>query len=76
MIDLETLRGILAEELGVSPADIGAGDDLVNLGLDSLGVIGISEELRRRGCGVHYSALVLEPTPEAWLRIIGESAAA
>lgn len=75
MIDLETLRGILAEELGVGPDDIGADDDLVNLGLDSLGVIRISEELRRRGHAVHYSAMVLEPTPEAWLRIIGEAAA-
>ncbi|WP_405012642.1 phosphopantetheine-binding protein [Kitasatospora sp. NBC_01539] len=63
-LDLDTLRADLADVLGERPEDIADDDDLRDLGLDSIRLMGLVETWRGRGAQVEFADLVeLGPAP-------------
>ncbi|MBD0740660.1 hypothetical protein BGM09_14830 [Streptomyces sp. CBMA29] len=74
-LDLDRLRGTVADVLGIGPEQIGDGDNLVALGVDSVKVMTISAHLRRYRVRVGFARMIEEPTLEAWWRLIGEGSA-
>ncbi|RMI46682.1 non-ribosomal peptide synthetase [Streptomyces triticirhizae] len=60
----------VAALLEVSVDDIGPGDDLFELGLDSLGLIRLTAEWRRRGFAVNFEQLAEAPTVSDWTGLL------
>jgi yersiniabactin nonribosomal peptide synthetase len=66
LADSVDLRSVVAEQLGTDPAGIGDDDDLVLLGMDSIGVIRLVGRWRRGGIEVTFDELIEVPTLGAW----------
>ena len=62
-LTLEDMRADLAELLGQVPGD---GDDVLQLGLDSLRLMGLASRWRKAGFDVRFSELAAEPVLSAW----------
>ncbi|ONK09531.1 Phenyloxazoline synthase MbtB [Streptomyces sp. MP131-18] len=67
---------MVAELLGMSADDLGPKADLFELGLDSLGLIRLTGEWRRRGFMVSFEQLADAPTVSDWARILATAAGA
>ncbi|NEW30001.1 non-ribosomal peptide synthetase [Nocardia cyriacigeorgica] len=75
MLDKAEVREIVAAAIGVPPESVGYDDDLVSLGMHSMMLMQLSAKWRKRGYEVRSSELALEPTIEAWTRMLGGGAA-
>ncbi|SES10619.1 Aryl carrier domain-containing protein [Streptomyces sp. yr375] len=62
----EELRSVLAELIGVSPAEIEDDANLIRLGLGSLEMMRLVTKWRRAGLGVDFGELTSTPTFAAW----------
>jgi yersiniabactin nonribosomal peptide synthetase len=71
----EEMRRAVAEMLDTDPADIGDDDDLVVLGMDSIGVIQLAGLWRRNGSDVTFAELIEQPTLGAWRALLRAQAA-
>jgi len=71
-LDLNRLRGTVADVLGIAPEQIADDANLVALGVDSVRVMTISAQLRRYRVRVGFARMIEEPTLLAWWRLIGE----
>ncbi|MFZ5638793.1 MAG: amino acid adenylation domain-containing protein [Pseudomonadota bacterium] len=58
----------LATVLDIHPDGIGDEDDLVSLGLDSIGIMRLARAWRRKGIDIPYEVLIRRPTLEAWVK--------
>jgi bifunctional isochorismate lyase/aryl carrier protein len=63
---LESLRGEIAEQMGIEPSLLGDHDDLLLMGLDSVNLMMLMERWRQRGWHAEFSDLVTIPTLAAW----------
>ncbi|MET8661493.1 amino acid adenylation domain-containing protein [Streptomyces griseus] len=68
----EEIRALVAGELDLDPAEIGADDNLVTLGLHSMRMIRIAAGMRRKGIRVNFSELALQPSVSAWTDLVAE----
>ncbi|MGO4616289.1 amino acid adenylation domain-containing protein [Nocardia sp. 2YAB30] len=73
MLGKAEVRDIVAADLGVSPESIGYDDDLVSLGMHSMMLMRLAATWRKQGYDVRSSGLALEPTVEAWARLLAGS---
>ena len=62
----DDLTGVIARVTEASRADVETSTDLLALGLDSLGVMRLVNELRVHGLPVSYQDLTDEPTLDGW----------
>ncbi|MFI7002415.1 amino acid adenylation domain-containing protein [Nocardia sp. NPDC050175] len=73
MISKDQLRADVAALLDVPGDSFGDSDDLVRVGLHSMLLMKLAGTWRRQGHRVQSSQLALEPTIEAWARLLAES---
>ncbi|MFC5288270.1 phosphopantetheine-binding protein [Actinokineospora guangxiensis] len=66
----ESLLADVAEMLDVDPAGIGADDDLVDLGLDSMRLMTLAETWRQQGVDADVAALMEQPTLAGWQKLL------
>lgn len=67
---LEELQEIVAGLLGTAPGTIPVDVNVVQLGLDSLGMMRVLNRLRRTGVRLSVRELAAEPTLAAWHRSV------
>ena len=69
------IRQAVADQLQVPPEEIDDNDDLVAIGLDSLGMMTLAAAWQAAGANITFGDLIEEPTLRAWNTLIGVSAA-
>jgi bifunctional isochorismate lyase/aryl carrier protein len=67
------VRAVVADVLDEPASTIGDQDDLLELGLDSVRLMTITEQFRERGSEVALVDLVENPTIAAWTRLLSGS---
>ncbi|WP_449064561.1 phosphopantetheine-binding protein [Planomonospora algeriensis] len=70
-LTMESMRADIAEQLGISPPEVGDDADLVSLGLDSLRAMRLAGRWRRAGARVVFAELAEELTLTAWWSLVG-----
>lgn len=71
-LTLELIRADVADALGEDPADLGADEDLVDHGLDSVRVMALLERWRREhDVRADFADLAEQPVLAAWARLLG-----
>lgn len=66
----ERLRADVARVLGLPPEEIGAQENLLDRGLDSIRLMSLVETWRGAGAPTDFTALAEEPTLRAWTRLL------
>ncbi len=74
-LTLDAMRRDVAAAIGVSPAVVGDHDDLIGLGLDSLGVMKLATLWTHRGVGVTFAELISHQTLHEWWQLASTCAA-
>lgn len=77
-IGREEIRAAIAKQLDVPVETIADGDDLIQLGLDSIRTMKLAGGWRKRGLEINFAQLAAAPSVAEWARLLGvdESAAA
>nr|WP_306364607.1 amino acid adenylation domain-containing protein [Nocardia sp. CC227C] len=70
-IGKDEIRSAIATHLGLDPADIADGDDLIQHGLDSIRTMKLAGGWRKRGIAVNFAQLAAAPTVADWHRLLG-----
>ncbi len=65
-LSFDEIRTTVAHMIDEEPGSIGYDDDLVTLGLDSIGVMSLANTWRRRGANVTFGDLMENPTLAHW----------
>lgn len=65
-LTLDLMRQSLAAELKMPPESLEADEDLIRLGIDSIGMMRLANSWRRHGVEVKFAALLQKPTLAAW----------
>ncbi|MEB3020722.1 non-ribosomal peptide synthetase [[Mycobacterium] crassicus] len=66
----DDIRAQVAELLGVPAGTLDTDTDLVGQGLDSIRMMSLAGQWRRRGLDVDFAALAAEPTVAAWSALV------
>jgi amino acid adenylation domain-containing protein len=74
-LDLEAIRGTVAELLSMPAEELGEHDDLISLGLNSLQVMKLASRWRAAGAPMTYADMVPEMTVAAWSKLAGAAPA-
>ncbi|MEU9083719.1 phosphopantetheine-binding protein [Streptomyces sp. NPDC048357] len=61
---------MLAERLGVNPSEVVDDVNLQDLGMDSIGVMGIVSSWQRNGLRVDIAEFTAAPSLKAWWQLI------
>jgi yersiniabactin nonribosomal peptide synthetase len=69
------LRHAVAALIGVDGADLADDDDLIGVGIDSIGMMQLANQFRAAGIEIRVAELMDEPTLGAWLSLAGGAAA-
>jgi mycobactin phenyloxazoline synthetase len=72
----ETIRGEVAELLGIGPGDVDPDSDLIGQGLDSIRMMSLAGKWRKRGLAVDFAALAASPSIRAWSELVTGSGGA
>ncbi|MEV6340118.1 amino acid adenylation domain-containing protein [Nocardia vinacea] len=77
-IGREEIRAAIAKQLDVPVETIADGDDLIQLGLDSIRTMKLAGGWRKRGLEINFAQLAAAPSVAEWARLLGvdESATA
>ncbi|WP_433523316.1 amino acid adenylation domain-containing protein [Nocardia pseudovaccinii] len=77
-IGREEIRAAIAKQLDVPVETIADGDDLIQLGLDSIRTMKLAGGWRKRGLEINFAQLAAAPSVAEWARLLGvdESVAA
>jgi len=70
LLTLDRLRTDIAHVLGESPADIGDDDNLMDLGLDSMRMLGLVMAWGKTGLPLEFSHLAEYTTLAGWWQVI------
>ncbi|WP_406737374.1 amino acid adenylation domain-containing protein [Streptomyces sp. NBC_00853] len=73
-VSAEEIRDTVAARLELPAAEIGFEEDLVTLGLDSLGMMNLAASWQEAGVEVTFGDLVEEPTVRAWAALLSGTA--
>ncbi|WP_341720836.1 amino acid adenylation domain-containing protein [Micromonospora sp. FIMYZ51] len=68
--DIDTLRADIATHLAIPPEQVGDHDDLLYLGLDSIGVMRLANRWRRYGPGATFAELIERRTLAEWAALV------
>ncbi|MGU3293014.1 non-ribosomal peptide synthetase [Williamsia sp. M5A3_1d] len=63
----------VGQALGIDPADLDPREDLIAQGLDSLRMMRLAGQWRKRGHDIDFARMAQEPTIEAWSRLVDGS---
>ncbi len=69
--DMPDIRAEVAAALGVAPESIDPDTDLVAQGLDSLRMMRLAGNWRKRGIDIDFARLAADPTVSAWSSMVG-----
>ncbi|MCD9032330.1 phosphopantetheine-binding protein [Luteimonas sp. Y-2-2-4F] len=69
-LTLERMRADIAKQLGEAPEDIGDDDDLMDLGLDSMRVLGLVMTWGETGLPLEFSQLAEHTTLAGWWGVV------
>ncbi|KLJ01082.1 phosphopantetheine-binding protein [Luteimonas sp. FCS-9] len=69
-LTLARMRADIARQLGEAPEDIGDDDDLMDLGLDSMRVLGLVMKWGESGLPLEFSHLAEHTTLAGWWRVV------
>jgi len=69
-LTLERMRADIANVLGESPADIGDDDNLMDLGLDSMRMLGLVMTWGKTGLALEFSHLAEYTTLAGWWNVV------
>lgn len=69
-LDLQRMRQDVAELLGEAPASIGDDDNLIDLGLDSMRVLGLVLGWGNTGIALEFSHLAEHATLAGWWGVV------
>ncbi|MEG2804272.1 phosphopantetheine-binding protein [Stenotrophomonas sp.] len=69
-LDLAQMRADVAGMLGEDPAAIGVEDNLIDLGLDSMRVLGLVLAWSRTGIALEFSHLAEHATLAGWWSVV------
>ncbi|MFB7241916.1 amino acid adenylation domain-containing protein [Streptomyces populi] len=72
-LSAEEIRDTVAARLELPAAEIGFEEDLVTLGLDSLGMMSLAASWQEAGVEVTFGDLVEEPTVRAWAALLSRT---
>ncbi|MEU0502959.1 amino acid adenylation domain-containing protein [Nocardia sp. NPDC005998] len=72
-IGREEIRAAIAAQLDVAVETIGFGDDLIQLGLDSIRTMKLAGSWRKRGIDINFALLAANPTVDGWHELLGGS---
>jgi bifunctional isochorismate lyase/aryl carrier protein len=67
---IDQLRHEVSDLLDVGPDQLGADDNLVNHGLDSVRVMTLAERLRAQGADITFLDMIERPTLRDWLTMV------
>ena len=67
---IDQLREEVSDLLDVGTDQLGADDNLVNLGLDSVRVMALAERLRAHGADITFLDMIERPTLREWLTMV------
>ncbi|MFC9892663.1 amino acid adenylation domain-containing protein [Nocardia sp. NPDC127579] len=70
-ISRDDIRAAVAAQLGLAAADIATGDDLIQLGLDSIRTMKLAGGWRKRGIDINFAQLAADPTVDRWYELLG-----
>lgn len=70
----DEIRRLLADHIADDIDEVTDGDDLIEFGLNSMGMIRIASQLRERGYDVNFAALATDPTVAAWKALLSRRA--
>jgi mycobactin phenyloxazoline synthetase len=65
-ISRNEIRATVADHIGCWAAAVGDHDNLINLGLNSIRVMALAENWRKRGSDITFAQLADTPTVDAW----------
>lgn len=69
-LDIERMRADVAGMLGEAPEAIGDDDNLIDLGLDSMRVLGLVLAWSNTGIALEFSQLAEHATLAGWWRVV------
>ncbi len=72
----DDIRAQVADLLGIPAGTLDPGADLVAHGLDSIRMMSLAGQWRRRGLDVDFAALAAQPTVAAWTALVAEASSA
>ncbi|MGW5310376.1 non-ribosomal peptide synthetase [Nocardia thailandica] len=77
-MDIDEIRTLVAEQIGLTAAEVGDDDDLIQLGLDSIRTMKLAGRWRKTGADVNFAQLAAAPSVAAWHALLtaGEEPAA
>ncbi|MDO5618427.1 phosphopantetheine-binding protein [Kocuria sp.] len=67
---LEKLQRDVADALGVTPTEVDTHADLMELGLDSVRIMGLVEQILAAGHDVDYADLASNPRLASWAHLL------
>ena len=70
--DVDELRIMISARIGLDPADIGDGESLFELGLDSVTALSLIASWRRAGLPRPVAEFIDAPTLADWWRLISD----
>ena len=70
-IGREEIRAAIAKQLDVAVESIADGDDLIQLGLDSIRTMKLAGGWRKRGLEINFAQLAAAPSVAEWARLLG-----
>lgn len=69
-LTLERMRADIARLIGEAPQDVGDDDNLMDLGLDSMRVLGLVMAWGEHGIALEFSHLAEHSTLAAWWQVV------
>ena len=66
----KTIREEVAELLGIDPGDVDPDSDLIGQGLDSIRMMSLAGQWRKRGVAVDFATLAASPSVRAWSELV------
>lgn len=70
-ISKDEIRSAIAAELGCPASDLADHDDLIQLGLNSIRMMGLAGGWRKRGADITFAQLAAAPTVDSWYALLG-----
>ncbi|BCI87018.1 hypothetical protein NIIDMKKI_22240 [Mycobacterium kansasii] len=69
-ISKDEIRAAIAAELGCPADELGDHDDLIQLGLNSIRMMGLAGGWRKRGADITFAQLAAAPTVASWYALL------
>lgn len=69
-ISKDEIKATIAAQLGCQPGEVADGDNLIQLGLNSIRMMALAGGWRKRGADITFAQLAAAPTVESWYELL------